>query len=260
METVDTTPELPPEIRGFTDPKGTCTSVYEILPNETKLYGTESLVDENGVPEPSWKYGCWKTAELLLLAQDPANLRTIQERIGSHPDPFGAFDWRFDKRGRPQRDGNETNRNLHWLAQQIDCRKLYGSAYVGLLKHGPGKKGSLPKGSAVRKYQSDVLEWVLDRRHTPCLRAIACLGVKARNLVAKALLDRVDRQGFKSQPVGSAIRVGRLYIYLMHPSPLNHWRDGFGPGAWPNWRKLAVECEFPILCPPWNWDPNINAR
>jgi hypothetical protein len=107
---MDTTPELPPEIRRFNDPNKTCTNVYEILPNETKLYGTESLMDKSGVPEPSWKYGYWKSAELLLLAQDPSNLKTIQERLGNHPDPFGAFDWRFDKRGRPQRDGHETNR------------------------------------------------------------------------------------------------------------------------------------------------------
>ncbi len=250
---MDTTPELPLEIRGFIDPEETCTNVYEILPNETKLYGTESLVDENGVTEPSWKYGYWKSAELLLLAQDPSNLKTIQRRCDEgHPDPFCAFDWRFDKKGQPQRDGNETNRNLHWLGQQIDCRKLYGSAFVGLLKHGSNRSDPLPKGPAVRRYQRDVLKWVVDPSRTPRLRAIACLGRKARDLVAKVLLDRVERGRFKK--VGSAVRVGRFYvIYLMHPSPINHWRAGFGPEAWPNWRKLAVECKFPILDPPWEW-------
>src|SRR6266849_9600932 len=90
-----------------------------------KLYGTESLVDENGGPESTWKYGHWKTAELFLLAKDASNVEHIEQRrdgntqhgIRPHPDPFCAWDWRFDKNGSPQRDGNETNRNLHWLAR-----------------------------------------------------------------------------------------------------------------------------------------------
>ncbi|HVS82108.1 MAG TPA: hypothetical protein VHE60_10280 [Pyrinomonadaceae bacterium] len=249
---MDTTPELPTEIRGFIDPRKTCTNVYEILPNETKLYGTESLVDENGVPEPSWKYGYWKEAELLLLAQDPSNLRTIQERQDNgHPDPFGAKDWRVDENGNARRDGSETNRNLHWLAQQIDCRKLYGSAFVGLLKHGSHRSDPLPRGPAVEKYKNEVLAWVLDR--TPNLRAIACLEIRARDLVAKVILDRAQTRELKKR-VGSAVRVGKLYvIYLRHPSPINHWREGCGLDAWRHWQKLACDCDFPILPEPWKW-------
>src|SRR5205807_10191672 len=93
---MDTTPELPPCIRNFTDPEKKCTNIYELLPNETKLYGTESLVDENGVLEPSWRYGYWKTAELFLLAQygSIAELRKLRRDGGAnlgirpHPDPF----------------------------------------------------------------------------------------------------------------------------------------------------------------------------
>lgn len=249
---MDTTPELPPEIRGFVDPEKTCTNVYEILPNETKLYGTESLVDDKGVPELSWKYGHWKEAELLLLAQDPSNLNTIQERIRRHPDPFGAKDWRVDENGNTRRDGSETNRNLHWLAQQIDCRKLYGSAFVGLLKHGCRRSDPLPRGPAVEKYKMEILEWVLS--HTPNLRAIACLGTQARNLVAKLILDRAQTRELKNG-IGSAVRVGKLYVvYLRHPSPINHWREGSGPSAWRHWQKLARDCDFPILPEPWKWD------
>ena len=117
---METTPKLPDWIRGFPTNKSierNFKNIYELLPNETKLYGTEALVDENGVPEPTWSYGNWKEAELLLLAQDASNVELIQKRrdIGHHPDPFCAFDWRIST------DGDETNRNLHWLAQQIKC-------------------------------------------------------------------------------------------------------------------------------------------
>ncbi len=49
---MDTTPELPDWIRGFPKDKSlgrAFMNVYELLPNEKKLYGTESLVDQSGV-------------------------------------------------------------------------------------------------------------------------------------------------------------------------------------------------------------------
>lgn len=244
---MDTTPELPPEIRDFTDPEKTCTNVYEILPNETKLYGTESLVDEKGVTEPTWKYGYWKTAELLLLAQDPSNFKTIQERSGDgHPDPFCAVDWRKKK------DGFETNRNLHWLAQQIDCRKLYGSVFVGLLKHTKNRSGKPVKSSAVEKYKKAAFRWVL--AHTPNLRAIACLGISARDFVAEGLLDPNQSRELK-RGVGSAVHLKDLYvIHLMHPGFWTRLNGGCGPRAWVHWQKLARDCDFGLVPEPWEWE------
>ena len=190
--------------------------------------------------------GYWKTAELLLLAQDPANLKTIQERIGWHSDPFCAFDWREKK------DGFETNRNLHWLAQQIDCRKLYGSVFAGLLKHSESKSGKTPKSLAVVAYKKTVLTWVLD--HVPNLRAIACLGAQARDFVAEELLDP-ERASEFIRGVGSAVRLEGLYvIHLMRPGFWNRNRGGWAPTAWEQWRKIALECNFRILRQPWSWD------
>jgi hypothetical protein len=253
------TPDLPSWIRGFTDPS--CTNVYELLPDERKLYGTESLVGRDGRVEPTWRYGHWEDAELLLLAQDPSNVEVIRERrdgeatrgIPPHPDPFGAWDWRFDKHGSPQRDGGESNRNLHWLAQQIGCHKLYGSAFAGLLKHAKRRSGKTPGGPRVAQYKADILRWVVDPSRTPRLRAVACLGEKARDLVGSVLLNR-DQRSQMSRGVGSSVRAGRLYvIHLMHPSPINHGRAGFGPQAWTLWRKLAVDCGLPVLAAPWEW-------
>jgi len=235
-EPVDTTPELPDWIRDFPKNKSvprTFKNIYELLPNEMKLYGTESLVDENGGPESTWKYGHWKTAELFLLAQDASNVEHIEQRrdgntqhgIRPHPDPFCAWDWRFDKNGSPQRDGNETNRNLDWLARQIDCRKLYGSGFVGLLKYG-ARGDSPPKGQGVKEYKRKVLEWVIDPNQTPRLRAIACLGVQARDLVCDVLLDGIQSAQLK-QGVGSAVRIGDLYIiHLMHSGRRNQGKGG----------------------------------
>ena len=110
---VKRTPELPEWVTSFTDSQRTCKNVYELIPDETKLFGTEALVDEGGIEESTWKYGDWD-ADLLLLAQDAANANKIEQRIeAEHPDPFCALDWRGFS------DGMETNRNLHWLAQQV---------------------------------------------------------------------------------------------------------------------------------------------
>jgi len=250
---MDRTPKLPTWIRRFTDPKKKCTNVYELLPRETKLFGTESLVDWDGVAEPSWNYGFWKTAELFLLAQDASNAELIKQRRDTkHPDPFCAFDWRCSS------DGFETNRNLHWLAQQIDCRKLYGSALVGLLKDG-SRGGATPKGTRVRQYTMDVLEWVIDPDRTPLLKAIACLGTTARDLVADVLLDRHAATQFKRQEVGASIRSRNLYvIYLRHPGRRWAFRQnglerGCGPNAWQHWKKIARDCGLKTAPQPWMW-------
>lgn len=240
------TPVLPDWIRSFSDPA--CTNVYELpgFERERKLYGTEILVGRDGVEESSWRYGDWD-AELLLLAQDAASVDNIKQRIGQHPDPFCALDWRCNT------DGMEANRNLHWLAQQVDCRKLYGSAFAGLLKHGM-RSDPPPKSDAIRMHIRKVLQWVTDPAQTPNLRIIACLGNPARDLVADTLVrDRHSRAMLK-HGVGSTIRAGRVrVIHLMHPSRINQGKGGCGPRAWASWQRIASECGFKTLRPPWPW-------
>jgi hypothetical protein len=231
----------------FKDAQQTCTNVYELLPRETKLFGTESLLDQRGIAEPTWRYGDWD-ADLLLLAQDAANSETIEQRIADgHPDPFCALDWREFS------DGMETNRNLHWLAQQLQCRKLYGSAYLGLLKSG-SRGDAVPNGPDIKPHVRRTLAWALDPKQTRNLRAIACLGTEARDLLIQVLgLDRAKAAALR-QGVGSSIRTDQFYvIHLMHPGRRNMGKGGCGPKAWLNWHKLAVDCGYPILPPPWRW-------
>lgn len=241
------TPELPEWVVSFPGSKETFKNVYELLPAETKLFGTEALVDQRGIAEPTWQYGDWE-ADLLLLAQDAANSEKIEQRIAArHPDPFCALDWRGFS------DGMETNRNLHWLAQQIGCRKLYGSAYLGLLKS--GKRGdAVPGTPEVKAHMRQTMTWVLEPKQTPNLRAIACLGTEARDLIIQVLkLDRAKAAALR-QGVGSSIRTERFYVvHLMHPGRRNMGKGGCGPTAWLNWQKVAVDCGFPILPPPWAW-------
>lgn len=181
------------------------------------------------------------------MAQDPSNLNTIQRRCDEgHPDPFCAFDW------RERKDGFETNRNLHWLAEQIDRRKLYGSVFVGLLKHSKNKSGKPLKSPGVEKYKKTALRWVL--AHTPNLRAIACLGIHARDFIAEELLDPNQSRELKSG-VGSVVHLEDLcVVHLMHPGFWTRLKGGCGPRAWVHWQKLAREADFDILPEPWQWD------
>jgi len=107
-----------------------------------------------------------------------------------------------------------------------------------LLKYG-ARGDSPPKGQGVKEYKRKVLEWVIDPNQTPRLRAIACLGVQARDLVCDVLLDGIQSAQLK-QGVGSAVRIGDLYIiHLMHPGRRNQGKAGCGPRAWVHWQKLA---------------------
>lgn len=241
------TPALPEWITRFADPGKTCTNVYEIVKGESKLFGTEALVDEQGRPDPTWSYGDWD-ADLLLLAQDASNASTISDRLAAgHPDPFCSLDWRNFP------DGLETNRNLHWLAQQIGCRKLYGSAYLGLLKSG-GRGDRVPRGPNIKAHVRRALGWVLDSSQTRNLRAIACLGVEARDVMIETLALDLTKARALRQGVGSSIRTDKHYvIHLMHPGRRNMGKGGCGPKAWLRWQKMSLDCDFPILPPPWVW-------
>jgi hypothetical protein len=146
------TPVIPAEIKGFKTQE--YTNIYELVPGETRLYGTESL------------YGDW-SGELLLLAKDFACSQYVQ-KLQDNGDP------------RPYSHNPKapTNKNLIEYLSEFKCGMLYGSALVGLLRNDGKKSGTLPefkKGSKVRQYACDVLR-CFTIENMPNLRAIACLG------------------------------------------------------------------------------------
>lgn len=147
-------------------------NIYELLPNETKVYGTETLY-------PDWN------APLLLLAKDFAASRVVIARMANgESDPYRHAD-----RSRGDREGTTTNIRLQRLVSESlgeHFPLLYGSAYAGLLRDDGRMSGSHNKnGQHGLAYGARVLRWVLD--HMPNRLAIACLGREAWNCSHLAL-------------------------------------------------------------------------
>jgi hypothetical protein len=139
-------------------------NMYEVPGYETeaRVFGTESL------------YGDWE-AEVLLLAQDFAPWRTIEDRLAY--DPTDAF-----RAGCRCKDGAKflgvrSNETLvqHYVSElPPETRLLYGSARGGLMRLGdkdPGLK------EIRRVYCVPLLDFVIAR--LPNLRAIVSLGKEA---------------------------------------------------------------------------------
>jgi len=138
------------------------TSVYEVDPSETRIYGTESL------------YGNWH-GKLLVLAQDFANAEFVRARKAArHPRPFS-----HDPR-------NKTNLRLCPLLEEsgLTTEALYGSALGGALKETDGTGDELPNRAEARRYGERVVGFTVDTM--PNLKAISCLGVFAWECVWRA--------------------------------------------------------------------------
>ena len=176
---MSTTPAIPAFVRSFRHPP--YRNIYEICPEESYLFGTESL------------YGDWKNAELLILGQDAGPADEFQKlREAGHPRPFAHREFRPGYPGyNPSlgRGGAGTNETVYRLAEHVGCAKLYGSALIGLCKPGRSYSGKLPRPSQVRPHCVRVLQWVLDPAQTPRLRAVMCLGNIAHEFVLRALRE-----------------------------------------------------------------------
>lgn len=156
------TPPIPDWIKRFRHES--YTNIYERYPNETRLYGTESL------------YGDWD-GELLLLAQDFAPANLLEKRKGD-PRPYHHTCWIE----HPKMLGARTNKRLFCLAKQIACGKLYGSALANLLRNDP--VGNLPIDAEIESFIFRVLMFTVQRMRN--LRAIACLGSVAQKYATRS--------------------------------------------------------------------------
>ena len=230
------TPRLPKFVRDFSPAKCpykhswclAAKNVYELpgLEKERKLFGTERMVYSDGTEVTDWAFGDWD-CDMLLLMQDAAAVDGIAERIGNHPDPFSARNFIEEPRGK----GATTNRNLFNLATTIDCRKLVGSALIGVLKPGSDYSSRVAGCPYVRDYCVRVLAWVLNPKQTPNLKSVACLGDKASQflwyLQTSNLVD------------WSRIRVTELW----HP---RFWPSGGKAEVTAAWNKMAAASGFRV--------------
>jgi hypothetical protein len=205
---------LPDWITGFRAPP--YRNIYEICPGESWLFGTESL------------YGDW-AAELLILAQDAGPADEFERlRDAGHERPFAHREFRP---GFPRYDpgagrgGAGTNATIHALAERVACRKLYGSAMIGLCRPGDSYHGTLPSPTLVREHCVRVLRWIVDPQQTPNLRAVICLGNLAQDFMRRAV-----RYGASH---------GRVPTLFATPHPAAHAQAGKERLVLPAWREMA---------------------
>ncbi|MFI4915483.1 MAG: hypothetical protein ACIAS6_03115 [Phycisphaerales bacterium JB060] len=146
---MSTTPPIPETIRNLR--VDGYTNVYELVPDATRLFGTESL------------FGDWQSP-VLLLAQDFANSSFIRRRIETnHHDPY-SHDCML-----------RTNKNLYRLARDVVTDgALYGSALGPMLKDTDGMSTSLPNRKKAFQAASVILRFTI--RNMPNLRTIVCMG------------------------------------------------------------------------------------
>ena len=186
-------------------------TIYEYddrFKDEQKLFGTETL------------FGDWD-AEVLFLAQDFGPTKLIDDRIArGERNPFRHTCWIHDKRpntkGHPvPRDGGPTNRTLYRLAQNITCKKLYGSCLIGLMRTSDTNTGPLKNPDKAIEYGRDVLSKFVYPKIARTLRAVFCLGEDSW----ECLSPRYNRYATKHKEIlGSKIYWNGVPAFgLRHP-------------------------------------------
>jgi len=137
------TPPLPDWVTQFRLPG--YVNIYELVPQETRLFGTESL------------YGDWN-ARVLLLAKDFACSNLLHQRIAAR-----------DLRPYRHEPTLRTNRALRRLADPLctapdaeHCGLLYGSALASLCRDDGNMSGALPNRAAAIEFGSRALEFTLE--------------------------------------------------------------------------------------------------
>src|SRR5262245_35358786 len=144
-------------------------TAHRVLPDETRLYGTESL------------YGDWN-GSVLLLAKDFAPSRILHERLAArHPRPY-SHDPDLGTNKRLIRFAGHLARSN----DPANCGMLYGSALANLLRDDGNFSGSLPNRPQAMKHGVDVLCFVVEHMpHDP----VAGTGGGISNLLRRLARD-----------------------------------------------------------------------
>ena len=194
------TPPIPDDIRGFRA-QPHYTSIFEVYPDETHIYGTEDL------------YGDWN-AEVLLMAKDAGSSRNFL------PPSTGGLGWAWvHNPARP------TNRNLVPLAEQLPCGKLYASFLGPLLRNDGQESGDLVIDASIRQFIQRLFIWTVE--NMPRLKTVAVLGQEGWRELNDALGMPHEARAWKRRHLsGEPLRVelggrGVYLVALNHPARIS---------------------------------------
>lgn len=161
------TPPIPQSIRDLRVPG--FTSVYELLPEEPRLFALESV------------YGRWD-GKILVLDSAPTHVQVVKARLG-----------RKTLRPYCQHETPATY-GLARLAFPLASRGvLAGTCYGPLLVNDNGRDDLKRERDAHRKALAPTLRFVI--KNMPNLKAIVCLGVTAYDFVLHAMTSKPMRPG-----------------------------------------------------------------
>jgi hypothetical protein len=195
--TAATTPPIPADIRNFRC-QPHYTSIFEIYPEEARLYGTEDL------------YGDWH-ADVLLMAKDAGSSRNFL------PESRGGLGWSWVH--NPSRP---TNRNLIPLVEQLPCGKLYASFLACLLRNDAQESGNLVMDARIRDFVKRTFLWTVEQM--PRLRSVAVLGADAWREIMLAAGNSDEARLWKArhtsgQPVSICFGARTIEFFaLNHPA------------------------------------------
>ena len=159
------TPPIPCWVKDA-QPRG-YVNVFALCPNETRLYGTESM------------FGDWN-GRVLLLAKDFACSKLVHDRMAQG-----------DKRPYRHKRKLRTNIRLMRFVEPIaSCGLLYGSALACLLRDDGNMSGPLPNRTEALRFGAHVLkDFVIPSMSH--LEMIVCMGEEAWECATAAVETRV---------------------------------------------------------------------
>lgn len=174
------------------------TNIYELLPNEPRVYGTESL------------FGDWN-GRVLLLAQDFAPAQFVKDRIANgDADPF-----RHEPRLRTNISLLRHTQSIRYSDDPLTCGVLYGSALAGLCKNEGGFRGKLDNIASAAEYGSRVLRHTI--QHMKRLQVVVALGNEPSAMIAATLCDGVDWKLARDSNTPVRTREGFYVVFASHP-------------------------------------------
>jgi hypothetical protein len=174
------------------------TSIFEIYPNETRMYGTQEM------------YGDWD-AELLLMAKDAGSSRIFL------PRSVGGRGWRWTH--DPSRP---TNRNLEGIARDLGCPLFYASFLGPLLRNDDQESGPLTITAETRVFIERLFVWTVRRMSK--LKTVAVLGNDAWRELAVAAgvgteASRWKERHLSGQPLSIELAGKKISLFaLNHPA------------------------------------------